>query len=85
MAWQIKQRIAGEPITDRIVSLFDPDAADTQGQGGQTQRIWLGSQLAEVTENTKPGVRGLILPASTQSGNPGENTLLPEALSVNVR
>jgi len=35
------------------------------------------SQLAEVTENTKPGARGLILPASTELGNPAEDTLLP--------
>jgi IS5 family transposase len=26
VAGQIKQRVAGEPINDRIVSLFDPDA-----------------------------------------------------------
>jgi transposase, IS5 family len=30
-----------------------------------------------VTENTKPGARGLILPASSTLGNPSENTLLP--------
>jgi hypothetical protein len=35
------------------------------------------SQLAEVTENTKPGARGVILPASTMLGNPAEETLLP--------
>ena len=39
------------------------------------------SQLAEVTENTKSGARGLILPASTQLGNPSENTLLPETVA----
>jgi hypothetical protein len=33
--------------------------------------------LAEVTENTKRGVRGLILPASSELGNPSEDTLLP--------
>jgi IS5 family transposase len=33
--------------------------------------------LTEVTENTKPGARGLILPASTALGNPAEETLLP--------
>ena len=33
--------------------------------------------MAEVTENTKPGARGLILPASTELGNPAEETLLP--------
>jgi transposase, IS5 family len=30
-----------------------------------------------VTENTQPGARGLILPASTEGGNPAEDTLLP--------
>ena len=35
------------------------------------------TQLAEVSENTKRGARGLILPASTAAGNPAENTLLP--------
>ncbi len=35
------------------------------------------TQLAEVTEHTRRGARGLILPASTTLGNPGENTLLP--------
>jgi hypothetical protein len=37
--------------------------------------------LAEVTENTKPGARGLILPASTELGNPAEDTLLPGTVS----
>ena len=35
------------------------------------------TQLTEVTENTRRKARGLILPASTQVGNPAENTLLP--------
>ena len=35
------------------------------------------SQLAEVTDNTKRGARGLILPASTELGNAAEETLLP--------
>ena len=49
------------------------------------------SQLAEVTENTKPGARGLILPASTELGNPAEETLLPgtvaelQRLGISVR
>ncbi len=39
------------------------------------------SQLAEVTENTKRGARGLILPASTELGNPAEETLLPATVA----
>ena len=49
------------------------------------------SQLAEVTEHTKHGARGLILPASTEIGNPVEDTLLPgtvaelQRLGINVQ
>ncbi len=39
------------------------------------------TQLAEVTENTRRGARGLILPASTQLGNPAEDTLLPDTIA----
>ncbi len=39
------------------------------------------TQLAEVTENTRRGARGLILPAATAPGNPGENTLLPDTVT----
>ena len=75
---QIKQRVAGEPIKDRLVSLFDPDARPIRkGKLGKPNEFGYVSQLAEVTENTKRGARGLILPASTQLGNPAEETLLP--------
>ena len=38
--------------------------------------------LAEVTEHTKRGARGLILPAAaTEIGNPGEDTLLPHTVA----
>ena len=78
VARQIKQRVQGERITDRIVSLFDPDARPIRkGKLGKPTEFGFVSQLAEVTENTKSGARGLILPASTQLGNPSENTLLP--------
>jgi transposase, IS5 family len=36
---------------------------------------------AEVTPNTKPGARGLVLPAATEPGNPGENSLLPQTVT----
>jgi IS5 family transposase len=75
---QIKQRVAGEPIKDRIISLFDPDARPIRkGKLGKPNEFGYVSQLAEVTENTKPGARGVILPASTTLGNPAEETLLP--------
>jgi IS5 family transposase len=78
VADQIKQRVAGEPIKDRIVSIFDPDARPIRkGKLGKPTEFGFVSQLAELTENTKTGARGLILPASTQPGNPSETTLLP--------
>ena len=75
---QIRQRVRGEPITDRIISLFDPDARPIRkGKLGRPNEFGYVVQLAEVTENTKPGARGLILPGTSQIGNPHENTLLP--------
>jgi IS5 family transposase len=77
-AEQIKQRVAGEPIKDRIVSLFDPDARPIRkGKLGKPNEFGYVSQLAEVTEHTRRGARGLILPATSQIGNPSETTLLP--------
>jgi transposase, IS5 family len=78
VAAQIKQRVAGEAIKDRMVSLADPDARPIRkGKLGKPNEFGYVTQLAEVTENTRRGARGLILPASTTLGNPGENTLLP--------
>jgi transposase, IS5 family len=82
VAQQITKRVAGEPIKDRIVSLFDPDARPIRkGKLGKPNEFGYVTQLAEVTENTRRGVRGLILPASTQVGNPAENTLLPATVA----
>jgi IS5 family transposase len=82
VAQQITKRVAGEPIKDRIVSLFDPDARPIRkGKLGKPNEFGYVTQLAEVTENTRRGARGLILPASTQVGNPAENTLLPATVA----
>jgi IS5 family transposase len=81
VARQIRQRVAGEPIKDRLVSLFDPDARPIRkGKLGKPNEFGFVSQLAEVTEHTKRGARGLILPASTELGNPAEDTLLPRTV-----
>ena len=83
---QIKQRVKGEPISDRIVSLADPDARPIRkGKLGKPNEFGYVTQLAEVTENTKRGARGLILPASTTVGNPAENTLLPDTVAELAR
>jgi IS5 family transposase len=82
VARQITQRVAGEPIKDRIISLFDPDARPIRkGKLGKPNEFGYVSQLAEVTEHTRRGARGLILPTSTTLGNPSENTLLPGTVS----
>jgi transposase, IS5 family len=83
---QITQRVAGEPIKDRIVSLYDPDARPIRkGKIGKPNEFGYVSQLAEVTENTQPGARGLILPASTVLGNPQEVVLFPDTVAELTR
>jgi IS5 family transposase len=83
---QIKQRVKGEPIKDRIVSLADPDARPIRkGKLGKPNEFGYVTQLAEVTENTKRGARGLIVPAATAPGNPTENTLLPDTIAELTR
>lgn len=81
VASQIKQRVAGEPIMDRLVSISDPDARPIRkGKLGKPNEFGYVNQLCEVTENTRRGARGLILPPATQVGNPGEDTLLPNTI-----
>ena len=82
VASQIKQRVAGEPIKDRLVSLSDPDARPIRkGKLGKPTEFGYVTQICEVTENTKRGARGLIVPAATEIGNPGEDTLLPATVA----
>ena len=76
VATQIKQRVAGEKITDRLISLADPDARPIRkGKLGKPNEFGYVAQIAEVTPNTKRGARGLILPAASLPGNPGENAV----------
>jgi len=74
---QIKKRVAGEPITDRLISLWDPDARPIRkGKLGKPNEFGYVDQLCEITPNTKRGARGFILPPKSEIGNPAENTLL---------
>jgi transposase, IS5 family len=83
---QITQRVAGESITDRIVSLADPDARPIRkGKLGKPNEFGYVAQIAEITEHTRRGARGLILPAATRLGNPAEDTLLPDTISELTR
>jgi IS5 family transposase len=77
IATQITQRVRGEKICDRLISLADPDARPIRkGKLGKPTEFGYVAQIAEITPNTKRGARGLILPAASLPGNPVENTLL---------
>jgi IS5 family transposase len=79
---QIQKRVKGEPIVDRLVSLWDPDARPIRkGKLGKPNEFGYVDQLCEITPNTQKGARGFILPPTSQIGNPHENTLLPETAS----
>jgi IS5 family transposase len=82
VAEQIVKRVGGEKITDRLISLSDPDARPIRkGKLGKPNEFGYVAQIAEVTPNTKRGARGLILPAPSLPGNPGEDTLLPQTVT----
>jgi transposase, IS5 family len=51
---QIKQRVAGAPIKDRMVSLWDPDARPIrEGKLGRPTEFGYVDQLCESTPNTR--------------------------------
>jgi hypothetical protein len=51
-----------------------------RGQLGKATEFGYVAPLCELTDSTRPGQRGLILPAAAP-GNPGENTLLPDTVA----
>jgi IS5 family transposase len=79
---QIDRRARGLKITDRLVSLADPEARPIRkGKLGKPTEFGYVAQIAEVSENTKRGARGFVLPAASLPGNPAENRLLPTTLT----
>lgn len=89
---QIKLRFAGKKIENRLVSLFDVDARPIRrGKLAKPNEFGYLAQYAEVTANTKPGARGLLVPPPLEAGSTPENTLLPgtagelDALGIKVR
>jgi transposase, IS5 family len=81
VATQIQQRSRGEKISDRLVSVSDPDARPIRkGKLGRPNEFGYVAQLAEVTVNTGRGARGYVLPAASAPGNPGENRLLDQTM-----
>jgi IS5 family transposase len=82
LAEQIAKRARGEKIENRLVSIADPDARPIRkGKLGKPTEFGYVQQLCELTENTGPAARGLILPPQTAPANPGENTLLPDTVA----
>ncbi len=82
IATQIRQRTRGEKVTDRLVSLADPDARPIRkGKLGRPSEFGYVAQVAEVTANTRRGARGYVLPAATAPGNPVENRLLDQTVA----
>jgi IS5 family transposase len=78
VAEQIDRRVRGLKIADRLVSIADPDARPIRkGKLGKPTEFGYVVQICEVTENTRKGARGFILPAGHAPGNPSENRLLP--------
>jgi hypothetical protein len=65
------------------VSIVDPDARPIRkGKLGKPNEFGFVAQICEVTENTRTGARGLSIPAaSSQLGNPTEDTLLPDTVA----
>jgi IS5 family transposase len=86
VAAQITKRIKGEPISDRLVSLADPDARPIRkGKLGKPNEFGYVAQICEATEHTQQRARGLIVPPSTRLGNPAEDTLLPDTIAELTR
>jgi transposase, IS5 family len=76
---QIDRRVAGQKITDRLVSMSDPEARPIRkGKLRQPTEFGTVMQVAELCENTRRGARGLILPLATQIGSPNEHELLQQ-------
>jgi transposase, IS5 family len=83
---QIGKRLADERITDRVVSLADPDARPIgKGKLGKPYEFGYVFQLAELTPNTRHGARGLILPPASRIGAPNESELLPATVAELAR
>ncbi len=61
------------------MSIADPDARPIRkGKLGKPTEFGYVAQICEVTENTRKGARGFILPTAHLPGNPAENRLLTQ-------
>jgi IS5 family transposase len=72
VAEQIDRRARGLKITDRLVSLADPDARPIRkGKLGKPTEFGYAAHICEVTENTRKSARGFILPRPPRPWQPG--------------
>jgi transposase, IS5 family len=79
VAEQFDRRGRGLKITDRVVSIADPDARPIrQGKLGKPTEFGYVAEICEETEHTRHGARGFIFPAGHAPGNPAENRRLPQ-------
>lgn len=79
---QVRKRFAGERISNRLVSLADPDARPIRrGKPAKPNEFGYVVQFAELTAHTRRGARGLILPPKLEPGSTHENTLLPDTVA----
>ena len=75
---QIRQRVNGEPIKARLISLWDPDARPIRkGKLGKPTEFGYVDQLCEITANTQRGARGFILPPTSRDRQPGREHAAP--------
>jgi IS5 family transposase len=76
---QVQQRFRGEPIKDRLVSLADPEARPIRrGKRGKPNEFGYIVQFAELTNHTRRGARGLLMPPKLRAGSTHDDTLLPD-------
>ncbi|MBA2757137.1 MAG: transposase [Chloroflexi bacterium] len=69
VAEQIDRRVRGLKITDRLVSIADPDARPIRkGKLGKPTEFGYVAQICEMTENTRKGARGSSSRPATRPG-----------------
>jgi IS5 family transposase len=75
---QTRMRFAGQKITDRLVSLHDPDARPVRrGKLAKPGEFGYVVQLTEVTTNPRRGARGLLLPPNWRPAPPTRTPCCP--------
>ena len=78
----IKQRVAGERITDRLISLSDPDARPIRkGKLGKPNEFGYVADIAEITPNTRRGARGRSCRPRRCPATPARTSCSPQTVT----